>query len=275
MKEMSEKVKAEVDRVVKLFEDPDTLPEKLCISCFPASAIPSAQWSFMNRLIMMSHGTADARGVKQWNTVGRRINKGAKAFYILAPRMITKTVDTLQGTEDRRVLIGFLYVPVFALEDTNGAELAEAEKLVLPRFDFMNVAEKWDIDVKPINGQRSYYGSYLPFSSGSGKKIELCTPNEQVFFHELAHASHDRIEGCKGGQDAVQEIVAEVSSLVLMHYVGKKGDPRRTFDYVKRYATELDLDVHNACIKLIAKVAKVVDNIVSNCNEEVDQAVNS
>ncbi len=34
---------------------------------------------------MLMNETEDARGFRQWEKVGRRVKKGAKAFYILAP----------------------------------------------------------------------------------------------------------------------------------------------------------------------------------------------
>jgi len=48
---------------------------------FPLFDIPSAKWSFHNRLFMAFAGTQDARGICQWNRAGRTVIPGAKAFY--------------------------------------------------------------------------------------------------------------------------------------------------------------------------------------------------
>jgi len=52
---------------------------------------PIDGWSAFNRAIVFSRGTSDARGIRQWNAVGRKVKKGAKAIRILVP--ITKITD--------------------------------------------------------------------------------------------------------------------------------------------------------------------------------------
>src|SRR5262245_42884984 len=53
----------------------------------PASA-PSSRWTPTNQLLASIQGHAyDPRGFRQWQEVGRRVKKGARAGYILGPRL--------------------------------------------------------------------------------------------------------------------------------------------------------------------------------------------
>ena len=74
-----------LNNVLKMFET-GSLPEAVARTFIQAGhGRPCDSWSLGNRLLMYIAGTDDARGLKQWNQVGRKIKKGAKAFYILAP----------------------------------------------------------------------------------------------------------------------------------------------------------------------------------------------
>ncbi len=86
---MNGKVKQAIEGILARFENGD-IPKAIAYSVFPPPNIPSARWSLMNRVLMWIAGTNDARGIRQWNQVGRVVKKGAKAFYILAPRMVKK-----------------------------------------------------------------------------------------------------------------------------------------------------------------------------------------
>ncbi len=92
------RVREAMETVLKAFENN---PEKVALAVFKGNGKPSDAWSFFNRLIMLMNNTADARGFQQWRKVGRRVKKGAKAFYILAP--IRKKVPVKIRREDEIV----------------------------------------------------------------------------------------------------------------------------------------------------------------------------
>ena len=60
------------------------------------------------------------------------MKKGAKAMYILVPRL--KKVEDEDSGEEDSVLIGFLAEPVFRIEDTDGEPLPECEPPQIPRL---------------------------------------------------------------------------------------------------------------------------------------------
>jgi hypothetical protein len=253
---MNEKVKQVLQSIVERFENGD-IPEVISYSTFPISNIPAAKWSLLNRMLMFIADTSDARGFRQWQNVGRHVNKGAKAFAILAPRFIkTQAEDDEKG---KSILAGFLSVPVFRVEDTEGEPL-DYQQIELPELPLMEVAQRWGISVKAIPGNYFYIGCF----SQDRKEIALATKEESIFFHELAHAAHQRILGeLRKGQDWKQEIVAELSAATLCKIVGKTSKfLGNSYQYIEKYAAQANLTPWQGCMKVISDVEKVLNLIL-------------
>ena len=249
-----------VSSIIASFERGD-IPEVVAYSMFSISNIPSAKWSLLNRTLMFLAGTQDARGYRQWQQAGRYVKKGAKSFRILVP-CIVKTENEENG-EVEHLLKGFMCKPVFRVEDTDGEQL-DYEHIELPDLPLMEKAKEWGISVKAIPGNYRYYGYY----SSDRNEIALATTEESVFFHELAHAAHEKVNGSlKSGQDPIQEIVAELSAAALCRMVGKKQDSNlgNSYRYIQRYASELNLAIHIACLKVMSKTEKVLNTIIGDC----------
>jgi antirestriction protein ArdC len=253
---MNEKVKEALLNIVQRFENGD-IPEVIAYSTFPIPDIPAAKWSLLNRILMNLSGTNDARGFRQWQNVGRHVKQGAKAFTILAPRFIKKEPEN--GEDGKIILAGFLAVPVFRVEDTDGEPL-DYQQIELPELPLMEVAQRWGISVKAIPGNYHYIGCF----SQEQKEIALATKEEAIFFHELAHAAHQRILGeLKKGQDWRQEIVAELSAAVLCRIVGKSSEYLgNSYQYIERYGKEANLTPWQACIRTMSDVEKVLNLIL-------------
>lgn len=255
-----------------MFESGD-LPQAVARAVIKGDARPCDRWSLGNRLIMLAAGTEDARGFKQWQEVGRRVKKGAKAFYILAPLTKKKTVrrtevDPETGgerevTEERTVVTGFRGVPVFRVEDTEGEPLPDySPPEPPPLFD---VAKRFVDDVKyrPFTG--GYFGCFKP----GKREIVLTTHDAFTFFHELAHAVHDTIKpgGLKGGQHADQEIVAELAACALCELYGFRGYTWHGWEYIKHYAALDGQQALKAVQGVLADVEKVLDAILGAAEE--------
>ena len=158
------------------------------------------------------------------------------------------------------ILTGYLMVPVFRFEDTLGEPL-DYEKIQLPELPLKEVADSWGIEVKAIPGNYRHYGYYNP----DRKVIALATKDESVFFHELAHAAHERVvEDLKGGEDPWQEIVAELSAQALCIIVGKTSRHLgNSYRYIKEYAKGLELSPEAACVKALGEVEEVLKLILN------------
>jgi antirestriction protein ArdC len=255
---MLPRVKETLDRLLHEFKVGSSIPEAIAYAAFPIPNIPSSSWSLMNQIIMFLSGTNDARGFRQWKEVKRFVKKGGKSFDILVPKF-KKEVDE-KTKEEITVLSGFVCGNVFRFEDTDG-EALDYEKITLPELPLMHIAAEWGITVKAIPGNARYYGYYKP----EAKMIALATPEEKTFFHELSHVAHEKVLGkLKRGQDALQEIVAELSAQALCRIVGKNGDKYfgNSYKYIESYAKELDITPHTAVIKVITDVEKVLDLIL-------------
>jgi len=261
------KVDTTLGKLVEEFKTGD-IPEKVAILTFPPFDVPSNKWSLSNRVIMMMHGTSDARGFRQWGQEDRQVKKGSKAFHILGPQMIkTKRKNPKTGEEEEYSFCrGFFPIPVFRVEDTDGEKL-DYEKIELPELPLKEKAEQWGISVNAVAFQGDCYGYFQWSPNGGQEAISLATPEEKTFFHELSHAAHKRIKNGKmnGGQDAKQEIVAELSAQVLCRLVGKSDKDTRgnTYEYIKHYAEKMKKNVGQACVSVLSDVEKVLKEILS------------
>jgi antirestriction protein ArdC len=244
-----------LQRILTCFESGD-IPEIVAYSCFPVANIPSANWSLVNRMLMLLAGTADARGFRQWKAVNRHVRKGAKAFHILVPKIIT--LENEEGENDE-VLTGFLARPVFRLEDTEGAPL-DYQKIELPELPLIEKAREWGISVKAIPGNYRCYGYY----SQNRMEIALTTKDESVFFHELAHAAHGKVIGdLKETQCWRKEVVAELAAAAMCKLVGKTSKYLgNNYSYIKHYAEKAKLNPRRACLKVMGDVEKVLGLIL-------------
>lgn len=244
------------------------VPDLVSIAMFPTPDSPSQRWSLLNRMAMLSGGTTDARTFKQWLAVDRKVKKGAKAIHILAPKTFKVEKETDDGDkEERTVLCGFRVLPVFKVEDTEGEPLpgVEIDEQELPLIER---AREWGLDVIAVPGNEFYRGYFSPHE----KRIALATPNEKTFFHELAHAAHEKVVGSlEGGQNPLQEIVAELAAAALCRMVGKSADDTtgNSYRYIERYAAEMKMDAHKACCKVLKDTEQVL-NIVLH-GEQADE----
>ncbi|MEK6916004.1 MAG: antirestriction protein [Nanoarchaeota archaeon] len=251
------------NKILEMFKT-GNVPETIAILTHPKIKLPSNNWSLRNRLIMYLQGTQDARGFNMWKEAGRTIKAGSKALYILAPSIIK---EESEEKEEKLKLIGFRPIPVFKAENTQGKPL-NYENIPLPEFKFLEVAKSWGLRVEGIGFISSYYGAY----SSSEKKILMASPEEEVFYHELSHASHDRA-GLLNKRNIVQkEIVAEFCSAVLCYLVNKKTDRLgNSYKYLESYCG--NKPVHAEVLNLISDIEKVL-NLILEADRKLKEGKN-
>lgn len=248
---MSGKIKLALESILEKFKSGE-IPEVVSLSMLPYKTKPCAKWSLLNRALMIAGGTLDARGFNQWKAVNRFVKKGAKAIVILAPRF--------KKEADDQILKGFLAVPVFRYEDTDGEPLPEF-KIETQKLPLYEVALSWGLHIKAIPKDLDYCGYY----SKEESEIALATEEESVFFHELAHAAqHQLKKDLKNEQNPLQEIVAELSAQALCQIVGKTSKYLgNSYRYIEHYAQELEISPLTACLKVIGEVEQVLNLILS------------
>lgn len=240
--------------IIERFRNND-IPKAIAYTAFPILEVPASKWSLLNRTLIFFSGTADARGFRQWQEVNRFVKKGSRAIYILAPRLKKKD-------NEETALIGFLAVPVFRYEDTDGEPVPHSNP-VLPKLPLMEVAEEWGISVKAVPGNYEYLGFY----SDQRKEIGMATENEEVFFHELCHAAHYKVSDLKPGPSPIKEIVAELGSNVLCYMVGKTPvHLGNSYRCIEEFAKKINLTTVSACLKVFSEVEKVINLIMGRKN---------
>ena len=254
----SKKAKDCLKSIVELFKSGD-VPKALAVATIPPQTdIPSAKWSMGNRILQFLADTSDARGFKQWQKAGRKVKKGSKAFCILGPNTKIVTDTDGNGKEvEKIIIVGFYAIPVFRAEDTDGKPLPYEPASPPPLAD---VAEKFGLSVSYQTFANQYYGYY----QGNSKRIVLATHSAQVFFHELAHAAHERVEGqLKGGQVPSQEIIAELTAATLAKMYCPEANLGFSYTYVKNYAEKSKKTIERACLAVINTTGKVLDEILN------------
>ena len=254
------------DRIVNAFRNPEILPKALAPIFIHRGdeSVPCRKWSISNQMLCAFAGTADARGIQQWNDAGRKVKTGTKAFWILAP--IAKKIEDKETGEDRVAIFGFKSVPVFRAEDTEGESLPyteETEELRqwLRELPLSEVAETWGLSLGTYGGNpNGALGFYQ-----HGFRIMLGVKNLSTWAHELVHAADDRLGLLQGSSKIQREIVAELGGAVLLETLGlsEDADLGGAFQYISHWADNPENTVHQCC-KVLDRVAKCVNLILES-----------
>ena len=265
MQKLGPKAQAAIDEVLSRFERGDLSPVTDILRIRrQGGERPSDSWTFANQVLaFVTSGSLDARGIRQWNEAGRKVRKGSKAGFILIP--ITRKVeeeDPQTGEMVARSLpIGFKSCPIFGVESTEGDPVMLPDYTPAELPPLMDVAESWNLSVK---WTPDLPGRYLGWYRHGEREIALATEDERLFFHELAHAAHSRVEGPnhRNGQDPRREAVAEFSACVLMALYGLRDTTGESWQYIKSY----NRDPLKALYKVLNDCKAVIDEILNEAD---------
>lgn len=254
-----------VKSLIKIFES-QTFPEQIALTIIrrreddPLIKMPCLKYSLGNQLIMFFIGKTELCGTyRQWQAVGRQVRKGSRAFPIFAP--MTKTIkekDDAGKETEKTLLVGFKPVPVFPVSATDGEPLEKYDYKpeVLPPF--FDICEKLGITVYWKPASRPAYGWYSP----STDSITMQSSDWAVFYHEASHSIRERIADTK--DIATEEIIAELTSAVLMAMNGINSYQKQAYEYISCYCQDKSPDkVLQTIFKSLNLVEEVV-NIILN-----------
>lgn len=211
---------------------------------------------------MLLAGTEDARGFRQWSEVGRSVNKGTKAFWILGPvrKKVRKTVleESGQTEKEIEVLLGFKAIPVFRLEDTSGKDLPVYKPRDPPPL--LDVTERFGMEVQYQKLAPGMYGA----TDHTNKTILLATEDWDAFFHELGHAIHRSFEPKSShGQEPEAETIAQLVAATLSRLYNRPADSF-SWSYIASYAQSNNPQkVGRLCMRVLDRTKKVLDLIYS------------
>jgi hypothetical protein len=268
MKTQGKNTQAVAERILNAFRSPECLPKALApVFIHRTDDVPCRRWSWHNQLIAALSGTCDARGFKQWNSVGRTVVKGKKAIWILAP-CTKKITERKENGENalRTIVYGFRSIPVFALEDTKGDPLPDTGDKYLEwvkQLPLADVAEAWGIQVDSYTHARNAPLGYYQYGSSGNQAIMLGVENLSTWTHEMVHAADHRLTNLAGNK-LQKEIVAELGASILLECLGMKHDADLggAFEYIERYARDEKLPTVRACIQVLDRTCNAVQLII-------------
>jgi hypothetical protein len=253
---LSPKAQASLNQVIQKFQEGDWKQITQIAKIQLDPSMPASQWSFSNRIIAYAQaGELDCRGFRQWQAAQRQVKKGSRAAFILSPRVVKEIHE--EGRQEKEVtqVVGFSTIPVFKSGDTQGeGELLEYSPVEFPPL--YEVAQRLGIAVKYLPTPDDRLGD----CNAVGTVIRLGAYSPAVFFHELAHAVHARIEGpLSKGKRARQETIAEFTAAVLMEMYGYSDHTGNAWHYIKKFAPDPLLAITSA-MKTVEEILKVITN---------------
>lgn len=270
MKIYGKHTKEVADRILDAFRNPERLPKALApVFIHRKDDVPCRKWSWHNQLVTALCGTADARGFKQWNTVGRKVTKGSKAIWILAPCIKkVKKEDTSGKEKTVPIIYGFRSIPVFAVEDTEGEPLPDSQDSYrewLSQLPLIEVAKAWNIRVDAYTHNGNAPLGYYQYGSSGNQAIILGVENLSTWAHEMVHAADNRLTKL-AGEKWHKEIVAELGGAVLLECIGLKHDSDLggAYQYIESYARDSKKDTVKACIEVLDRVCNCVTLILDS-----------
>lgn len=260
------------ERIIDAFKKgPENLPKALApIFIRRNDDVPCRKWSWHNQLLVALSGTSDARGMRQWGNVGRKVKRGSKAIWILAPCIKTVKEKNAKGEEEKKnVIYGFKGVPVFAVEDTDGKPLPGNEHYDdwVRNLPLLEVAEAWGVRVGTYSGEGSGALGYFQFGS-RGHAIMLGVQNLSTWAHELVHAADERLTKIAGDR-SIAEIVAELGSAILLESIGCSydADLGGAYAYIQRFAESGGKPPVRACIDVLHRACNCVALILDTARQ--------
>ena len=153
-----------------------------------------------------------------WNKLDRYVNKGEKALYLWQPFTITQKETDSEGKEVETKKVIFKFKPSwFALSQTNGKELANAETIKTNNFDFNKVYKEFGIKIIPYD---KINGNVQGFARVGSKELAInpvAQDIEMTILHEVAHIvlEHDKSDLSTDLKELEAETVAYIVGSVI------------------------------------------------------------
>lgn len=214
-------------------------------------------------------------GFRKWSDMGRTVNAGEKAIYILCPmfypdkELTILTYANTGKTEFKKVdiaefITGFKSVPVFDVSQTHGKEL--------PKLEYeLNTDEHPDLlkQAETVIREQGINLLYKPLENGhfgytDGKTIvinkNISTDDKlHTIIHERLHFMKHFTEDRKNTTKKQRETEAEATSYIVCRLLGIK--PSKSYNYLALY---------NSDSKLILESLNRIDHAIKQLFKELE-----
>lgn len=249
--QLTPKAQKSLDKLVARFQSGDIGEIRAIARIKLDPDAPANRWTIRNRLLAyLQSGELDCRTFLQWKAVGRKVT--GSAVYILRPVTVLDQAHLEKTGEKRRFPVAFKGLAVHPVSVTEGEPLPSYEPSELPPL--ADVAKRLGVKVDYLPVPPDRLGDYTP----GANRIRLGTESEEVFWHELAHAVHDQIDGLKGDK-IHKETVAEFVAAVVADLYGYEDLSGSAWHYIKMFADE-PLDAVLDSLDVISQVIAVITN---------------
>jgi len=251
--------------------------------------ITKTAYSALNQMLLSRAG--EYASFKQWQDLGGKVKKGAKAEIVVFWKWIETTTKDPKTDEEKLVKIPFLrYYQVFHIEDVDGVkpltfeevkettETATFEPEEQAEELIENYSEREEIAIR-YGGNSAFYAPMqdyiqLPERFQFGKKAgEFYS----TAFHEIVHSTGhkerlDRLKDCSGfGSEnySKEELVAEIGSAGLLNILNLETPSTFTNSvaYIQSWVKVLRND-NKMIVQASSKAEKAVRYIINGRDEE-------
>jgi len=235
----------------------------------------------INLIYSQNPDATQIAGFKQWkNDFNRSVNKGENSIRISAPIIKKLTPEEQQrlNTKKERAIVGYRYIPVFDIAQTNGAPVPNVNDFVKENLsDHKNVSnlyheltnylnENTDLKVSEqnLNAQKGVKGFFQPATNEIiiGESEPDSALKLKILYHEYAHSQlHGLTSEFKDRPRDYQETQAEAVAYIAMQNIGVDTS-NYSLGYVATWAQNKDM-IHEA----LSEIQKVSNKVVDLSNE--------
>jgi len=202
---------------------------------------------------------------KRWNELGRNIKLGSKAIRIFKPKFIK--VKDEQGNETGETQLGgFITVPVFALEQTEGDPLpidkviiklegdSEAAREIIEYAEQIAEEDNCPITYGDAQGANGYYSraNHEIVVSDTLSVNHRC----KTLVHELVHSKVHRYDTTSSTSE--KEVVAEGTAFIVCSFFGLD-----TSDYSFRYVNSWSKNDPDALLNYGSMICNISGRIIN------------
>ncbi len=127
----------------------------------------------------------------------------------------------------------------------------------------IEVATAWKLSINYVGCSGPYLG-YYRHNTERPHEITLATHDEQVFFHELAHAAQFRtLEDLKPHEKLRKEISAELAACVLARLYGRRStNEGASLQYIKHFCEQNNKALEKTLWGVVSDTEKILEAIL-------------
>lgn len=273
------------EAIEALANETDAVKQNELFKSWLRSASRFYKYSWGNQLLIASQCPAATQvaGFNTWRSMGRFVQKGQKAIYIMAPiiRRIRETGEAQsesaeQTKNQRKSIAGFRAATVFDVSQTDGEPLPEAPEHnatedgqdLLPMLEAAVAAFGVRLRYEAISGRAEGYsaGGLIVIEESQAVPAKCGT-----LAHELAHELLHQGSGVKKGTKQQRELEAEAVAFVVLDHYGMRSGSQF---YLHSYG--ITGEMLTGSMQTIAATARQIidkiDGISSNRNEAEEES---